>query len=133
MSYYISAKVQVPFDDAIARTEAALKTEGFGVISRIDIQQTLKSKIDIDFRPYTILGACNPKLAHEALQLEDKVGLMLPCNVIVQQSDSGEVEVAAIDPVASMRAISNPELVKAAEVVREKLARAIDWLRQSAT
>lgn len=133
MSYYISAKVQVPFDDAIARTEAALKTEGFGVISRIDIQQTLKSKIDIDFRPYTILGACNPKLAHEALQLEGKVGLMLPCNVIVQQSDSGEVEVAAIDPVASMRAISNPELVKAAEVVREKLARAIDWLRQSAT
>lgn len=131
MSYYISARLQVTFDDAIARTEAALKTEGFGVISRIDIQQTLKSKIGVDFRPYTILGACNPKLAHEALQLEDKVGLMLPCNVIVQQSDSGEVEVAAIDPVASMQAISNPELVKAAEVVREKLARAIDRLRQS--
>jgi len=131
MSYYISARLKVPFDDAIARAEAALKTEGFGVISRIDIQQTLKSKIDVDFRPYTILGACNPTLAHEALQLEDKVGLMLPCNVIVQQSDSGEVEVAAIDPVASMQAISNPELVKAAEVVREKLARAIDRLRQS--
>lgn len=121
----------MPFDDAIARTEAALKTEGFGVISRIDIQQTLKSKIDVDFRPYTILGACNPTLAHEALQLEDKVGLMLPCNVIVQQSGSDEVEVAAIDPVASMQAISNPELVKAAEVVRAKLARAIDRLRQS--
>lgn len=133
MSYYISARLQTPFDDAIARTEAALKTEGFGVISRIDIQQTLKSKIDVDFRPYTILGACNPTLAHEALQLEGKVGLMLPCNVIVQQSDSGEVEVAAIDPVASMQAISNPELVKAAEVVREKLARAIDRLRQSET
>ena len=131
MSYYISAKVQVPFDDAIARVDAALKTEGFGVISRIDIQQTLKTKIDVDFRPYTILGACNPTLAHEALQLEDKVGLMLPCNVIVQQSDSGEVEVAAIDPVASMQAIRNPELVKAAEVVRAKLARAIDRLRQS--
>lgn len=131
MSYYISARLQTPFDDAISRTEAALKTEGFGVISRIDIQQTLKSKIDVDFRPYTILGACNPTLAHEALQLEDKVGLMLPCNVIVQQSDSGEVEVAAIDPVASMQAISNPELVKAAEVVREKLARAIDRLWQS--
>ena len=131
MSYYISARLKAPFDDAIARAEAALKTEGFGVISRIDIQQTLKSKIDVDFRPYTILGACNPTLAHEALQLEDKVGLMLPCNVIVQQSDSGEVEVAAIDPVASMQAISNPELVKAAEVVREKLARAIDRLRQS--
>ena len=131
MSYYISAKVQAPFDDAIARTEAALKIEGFGVISRIDIQQTFKSKIDVDFRPYTILGACNPTLAHEALRLEGKVGLMLPCNVIVQQSDAGEVEVAAIDPVASMQAISNPELVKAAEVVREKLARAIDRLRQS--
>ncbi len=131
MSYYISARLKVPFDDAIARAEAALKTEGFGVISRIDIQQTLKSKIDVDFRPYTILGACNPTLAHEALQLEDKVGLMLPCNVIVQQSGSAEVEVAAIDPVASMQAISNPELVKAAEVVRAKLARAIDRLRQS--
>lgn len=131
MSYYISAKLRVPFDDAVARAEAALKTEGFGVISRIDIQQTLKSKIDVDFRPYTILGACNPTLAHEALQMEDRVGLMLPCNVIVQQSDSGEVEVAAIDPVASMQAISNPELVKAAGVVRDKLARAIDLLRQS--
>lgn len=129
MSYYISVKLEGSFDDAIARTEAALKTEGFGVISRIDIQQTLKSKIGVDFRPYTILGACNPTLAHEALQLEDKVGLMLPCNVIVQQSDAGEVEVAAIDPVASMRAIRNPELVKAAEVVRQKLARVIELLR----
>jgi uncharacterized protein (DUF302 family) len=131
MSYYISAKVQVPFDDAIARVDAALKTEGFGVISRIDIQQTLKTKIDVDFRPYTILGACNPTLAHEALQLEDKVGLMLPCNVIVQQPGPDEVEVAAIDPVASMQAISNPELAKAADIVRDKLTRAIDRLRQS--
>lgn len=131
MTYYISAKLQIPFDDAIARAETALKTEGFGVISRIDIKQTFKAKIDVDFRPYTILGACNPTLAHEALQLEDKVGLMLPCNVIVQQSASDEVEVAAIDPVASMQAISNPELAKAAEVVRDKLARAIDRLRQS--
>ena len=131
MNYYISAKLQVPFDDAIARTEAALKIEGFGVISRIDIQQTLKSKIDVDFRPYTILGACNPTLAHEALQLEDKVGLMLPCNVIVQQSGSDEVEVAAIDPVASMQAIRNPELMKAAAVVRDKLERAIERLRNS--
>src|SRR3546814_5910473 len=86
----------------------------------IDIQQTLKSKIDVDFRPYTILGACNPSLAHEALQLEDKVGLMLPCNVIVQQSGSDDVEVAAIDPVASMQAITNPGLLKAADTVREK-------------
>lgn len=125
MTYYIAAKLQLPFDDAIVRTEAALKTEGFGVISRIDIQKTLKSKIDVDFRPYTILGACNPSLAHEALQLEDKVGLMLPCNVIVQQSGSDEVEIAAIDPVASMQAITNPGLLKAADTVREKLVRAI--------
>lgn len=131
MSYYISTRLKCAFDDAIARAEAALKTEGFGVISRIDIQQTLKSKIDVDFRPYTILGACNPTLAHEALQLEDKVGLMLPCNVIVQQFDPGEVEIAAIDPVASMQAISNPKLVKAADTVREKLACAIERLRNS--
>ena len=133
MTYYMAAKLQVPFDDAIARTEAALKTEGFGVLSRIDIPQTLKSKIDVDFRPYTILGACNPSLAHEALQLEDKVGLMLPCNVIIQQSGTGEVEVAAIDPVASMRAIDNPELAKAAEAVREKLSRAITLLGADAS
>lgn len=132
MTYYLAAKLQVPFDDAIAQTEAALKTEGFGIISRIDIKQTLKSKIDVDFRPYTILGACNPALAHEALQLEDKVGLMLPCNVIVQESGPGVVEVAAIDPVASMRAIDNPELTMAAQVVREKLARAIGLLSEPA-
>ncbi len=130
MTYYMAAKLQMPFDDAIARTEAALKSEGFGVISRIDIQQTLKAKIDVDFRPYTILGACNPALAHEALQLEDKVGLMLPCNVIVQLTGAGEVEVAAIDPVASMQAIDNPELMKAAHTVRERLSRVIRQLAQ---
>lgn len=128
MTYYMAAQLQGPFDEAIARTEAALKTEGFGVISRIDIQQTLKAKIDVDFRPYTILGACNPALAHEALQLEDKVGLMLPCNVIVQQLGPGTVEVAAIDPVASMQSIDNSELMKAAQTVREKLSRAIEQL-----
>ncbi|MBA3055273.1 MAG: DUF302 domain-containing protein [Sphingomonadales bacterium] len=133
MTYYMAAQLKAAFDDAIARTEAALKAEGFGVISRIDIQQTLKSKIDVDFRPYTILGACNPALAHEALQLEDKVGLMLPCNVIVQQSGPGTVEVAAIDPVASMQSIDNPELMKAAQTVREKLSRAIGLLGQGAS
>lgn len=130
MTYYLAAKLQLPFDEAIARTEAALRSEGFGVISRIDIQQTLKSKIDVEFRPYTILGACNPTLAHEALQLEDKVGLMLPCNVVVQQSGPGEVEVAAIDPVASMQAITNSELEKAARAVREKLSVAIRLLAE---
>src|SRR3546814_4961522 len=97
-------------------------------MSRFDIQQTHNSKIDVDFRPYTILGACNPSLSHEALQLEDTFGLMLPCNVIVQQSGSDDVEVAAIDPVASMQAITNPGLLKAADTVREKLARAIALL-----
>lgn len=125
MSYYIAATLDLPFDQAIARAEAALKEEGFGVISRIDIQATLKEKIGAEFRPYTILGACNPKLAYEALQLEDKVGLMLPCNVIVQAHQDGQTEVAAIDPVASMQAIENPELLKAAEEVRDRLARAI--------
>ncbi len=125
MSYYMSATIHVPFDAAIERIEAALRDEGFGVISRIDVQQTLKTKIGVDFRPYTILGACNPGLAHQALLLEDKVGTMLPCNVVVQQTGAGEVEVAAIDPVASMQAIPNPELAKAAQEVKAKLARVI--------
>lgn len=125
MSYYMSATLHAPFDDALTRTEVALKAEGFGVISRIDISETLKTKINVDFRPYTILGACNPALAHEALQLEDKVGTMLPCNVVVQELAAGKIEVAAIDPVASMQAIENLALTKAAEAVREKLARVI--------
>ncbi|MDR6846918.1 DUF302 domain-containing protein [Sphingomonas sp. BE137] len=128
MSYYMSTTLEVPFEDAIARTEAALKAEGFGVISRIDIKQTLKAKIDVDFRPYMILGACNPSLAYEALQLEDKVGTMLPCNVVVQEIAPGSVEIAAIDPVASMQAIENPDLASAAQAVREKLARVIEQL-----
>lgn len=128
MSYYMAATLETSFDDAIERTEAALKTEGFGILTRVDVQQTLKIKIDVDFRPYTILGACNPKLAHEALQLEDKVGTMLPCNVVVQQTGGGNVEVAAINPVASMQSIDNPQLHKAAEAVRVKLARVIDSL-----
>lgn len=133
MTYYMAATLHTPFDAAIERTEAALKTEGFGVISRIDIRETLKAKIDVDFRPYVILGACNPTLAYQALQLEDKVGTMLPCNVVVQQLDTGDVEVAAIDPVASMQSIENPELTKAAEAVREKLSRVIAALAKTAT
>lgn len=132
MSYYMSATLAVPFDTAIARTEAALKDEGFGVVTRVDIQKTLKEKIAVAFRPYTILGACNPKLAHEALQLEDKVGTMLPCNVVVQQLNDDEVEIAAIDPVASMQAIDNPALGQAASIVRDKLSRVVDALRKSA-
>ena len=127
MSYYHAKTLPLTFGDALERVEATLQQEGFGVISRIDIQNALKTKINVDFRPYTILGACNPALAYEALKLEDKVGTMLPCNVIVQDTGGG-TEVAAIDPVASMTAIDNPELKKAAEHVGEKLRRAIDNL-----
>jgi uncharacterized protein (DUF302 family) len=130
MSYYIATTLEVPFDRAIELAEAALKTEGFGIISRIDLQAAFKDKIGVDFRPYTILGACNPKLAHEALQLEDKVGTMLPCNVVVQAKGEGETEIAAIDPVASMQAIDNDELKTAAAEVRERLRNAIARLEQ---
>ncbi|MBS7668583.1 DUF302 domain-containing protein [Croceicoccus sp. 1NDH52] len=125
MSYYIAKTLPVTLEEAINLTEAALKKEGFGVLTKIDIASTLKEKIGADFRPYTILGACNPKLAHEALQIEDKVGLMLPCNVIVQDAGGGQSEVAAIDPVASMQAIENEDLLKAAGEVRAKLERVI--------
>ena len=107
------------------RATAALKDEGLWVITSIDLKETVKRKLDADFRRYTILGACNPSLAFEALKLEDKVGTMLPYNVIVQEIDQGQVEVAAIDPVASMQAIGNPELAKKAEAVRQKLQSAI--------
>ena len=128
MSYYFSKVLDGTFDDAIARVTAALKSEGFGLITDIDIAATFMAKINIDFRPYRILGACNPQLAYEALQLEDKAGTMLPCNVIVQQIGPGRIEVAAIDPVASMAAIDNPELLRKAEIVRQKLERAVATL-----
>ena len=132
MTYYIATPLHASFDEAIAKTEAALKEEGFGIISRIDLQDALKTKIGVEFRPYTILGACNPALAHEALKLENKVGTMLPCNVVVQAREDGGVEVAAIDPVASMQAIGNPKLLEAAEEVRKRLARVIEHLRAEA-
>ncbi len=129
MPYYFSTTLDDDFDTALGRVRDALKGEGFGVISEIDIRQTLKDKIGADFRPYVILGACNPTLAHEALQLEDKVGTMLPCNVVVQQAGDG-VEVAAIDPVASMQAIPNEGLKDKAGQVADKLRRAIEGLER---
>lgn len=120
MSYYHSATLKDTFDHAITRTEAALAAEGFGVISRVDMQQTLKAKIGVELRPYVILGACNPALAYEALQIENKVGLMLPCNVTVQQNADGDIEVAGIDPLASMEAIGNADLAKVASDVRDR-------------
>lgn len=130
MAYYLATTTELPFDDAVARTREALKAQGFGVITEIDIQDTLKKKIGVDFRRYRILGACNPKLAYEALQLEDKVGTMLPCNLVVQEVTDGRTEVAAIDPVASMQAIENVLLHEAAGAVRNKLGRVIDSLSQ---
>ena len=131
MSYYISTSISLPFEQAIEAAEAALAEEGFGVLTRIDIQATLKAKIGADFRPYTILGACNPKLAHEALQRENKVGTMLPCNGVVQDVGFGNTEIAAVDPVASMQAIENDELASAAAEVRAKLQRVIDSVSQA--
>lgn len=128
MSYYFAKTLETDFERAVQRATDALKQHGFGIITQIDVKDTFKNKIGVEFRNYRILGACNPQLAHEALQIEDKVGTMLPCNVVVQDLGGGKIEVAAIDPVASMMAIENPELKRAAEQVREKLRSAIGSL-----
>lgn len=121
MSYYFAKTLNTNMDDAIARTTAALTAEGFGILTEIDVKATLKKKIDVEFRPYRILGACNPAFAHQALQAEDKIGTMLPCNVIVQEIAPGKVEVAAVDPLASMSAVGNTSLNGIAGSVQAKL------------
>ncbi|MFQ5353326.1 MAG: DUF302 domain-containing protein, partial [Thermodesulfobacteriota bacterium] len=126
--YYFSKTFDGSFDEAIARVTAELKDEGFGILTEIDVKETLKKKLDVDFYKYTILGACNPTYAYRALQAEDKIGLMLPCNVIVQERENGVVVVSAVDPVASMQAIRNHELGETAAAVREKLKAVIDSL-----
>lgn len=128
MSYYFSKIVDDPFEAAIERVTEALAKEGFGVLTTIDVSGTLKKKLDVDFQRYTILGACNPGYAHQALQAEDKIGTMLPCNVIVQEMADGKVEVAAIDPMASMMAVKNESLGGVASDVRAKLKAVIDSL-----
>ena len=128
MSYYFAKTIEQPFEKAVDLVREALKQEGFGVITEIDVRQTLKDKIGVDYRPYRILGACNPALAYEALQLEDKVGTMLPCNVVVQDAGAGRTEVAAIDPVASMQAIGNEALTSKARAVATRLQAAIERL-----
>ena len=128
MSYYFSRTLEASFEDAIASTTQALKAEGFGVLTDIDVKATLKSKLGEDFRNYRILGACNPPYAHKALQLEDLIGTMLPCNVIVQEIAPGSVEVAAVDPIASMQAVENPALGDVAFEVQAKLRRVIESL-----
>ena len=126
MSYYFSTTITGNFEDIVQKTKEALKKEGFGVLTDIDVTSTLKKKLDVDFKKYRILGACNPPFAFKALQVEDKIGTMLPCNVIVQEIDDGEIEVAAIDPIASMQAIKNPELGKIANQIQEKLKKVIN-------
>jgi uncharacterized protein (DUF302 family) len=125
MTYYMNKTISAEFDNAIELVKEALKSEGFGVLSTIDIQQKLKEKLDVDFRKYTILGACNPSSAHNALQQEDKIGTMLPCNVIVQEIAENQVEIAAVDPTASMMAIDNKELTSIANDIKAKLERVI--------
>ena len=125
MKYYISKIIKTSFENAEKQTIEALKKEGFGVLTEIDIQEKLKEKLNVDFRKYKILGACNPPFAYKALQLEDKIGIMLPCNVIVQELGKNEIEVAAVDPVASMMAVENSNLAGIAKEIKEKLERVI--------
>ena len=127
MSYYFTKTLDLPFEDAVARVTEELKKEGFGVLTEIDVSGTLKQKIDVDFRPYTILGACNPSYAYQALQSERHIGTMLPCNVIVQAAEGG-TEVAAVDPIASMSAIDNAQLGEVAQKVQGLLRKVIDSL-----
>jgi len=127
MKYYISTTLKnTTFKEAIEKTMAALKEEGFGVLTEIDLKATLKKKLDADFYNYTVLGACNPKMAYEALQSENKIGTMLPCNVIVQEREPGTVEISAVDPAASMMAVENDSLIDIAKEVQMKLTKVIE-------
>ena len=126
MAYYFSKIVDMTFEQAIEKVTEELKQEGFGVLTEIDIAGTLKKKIDVDFRKYRILGACNPTYAYKALLEEDKIGTMLPCNVIVQENTDGNIEVAAVDPIASMQAINNKNLTEIASEINARLKRVID-------
>jgi len=125
MKYYIDKKINGSFDEVVGQVTEALQKEGFGVLTEIDIQQKLKEKVDIDFRKYKILGACNPPYAYQALAAEDKIGTMLPCNVVVQELESGEIEVAAVNPVASMQAVENDDLFCISTEILRKLERVI--------
>jgi uncharacterized protein (DUF302 family) len=128
MKYYIEKTTNYSFDEAVEKVTEELKKEGFGILSEINIHDKLKEKLDVDFRKYRILGACNPPNAYKALQAENKIGTMLPCNVIVQELDNGKTEVAAVDPVTSMMAVESPELETIAKDIREKLQKAIESL-----
>jgi len=126
MSYYFTTTLKQDFDTAIQKVTEELKKEGFGILTEIDVKETFKKKLDVDFRKYRILGACNPQMAHQAISAESRIGTMLPCNVIVQETDDGTIEVSAVDPVASMQAVKNDTLGDVATQVREKLKKVID-------
>jgi uncharacterized protein (DUF302 family) len=128
MSYYFTKTITTTFDDAIQKVTEELKKEGFGILTEIDVKETLKKKLDVDFKKYRILGACNPPFAYKALQAEDKIGTMLPCNVIVIEQSENEIEVAAVDPVSSMQAVNNDPLVDIAIQIRSKLENIINTL-----
>ena len=128
MSYYFNKTVSGSFEEVIVKVTDELKKEGFGILTEIDVKETMKKKLDVDFKKYKILGACNPPFAYEALKAEDKIGTMLPCNVIVIEQAPGQIEVAAIDPIASMQAVSNPSLGKVANEVQSKLKKVVGGL-----
>lgn len=128
MNYYFTKILNDDFDTAITKVTEELKKEGFGILTEIDVKETFKKKLDVDFKKYRILGACNPHYAYEALKAEEKIGTMLPCNVIVQEHEDGKVEVSAVDPVASMMAIENKSLGAIATEIRDKLSRVINSL-----
>lgn len=128
MEYYFSKTITDSFENAIQKVTEALKKEGFGILTEIDLKATLKKKLDVDFYNYTILGACNPPFAYKALLAEDKIGTMLPCNVIVQEKVAGQIEVSAVDPAASMLAVENKELVEIATEIRDRLKKVLEQL-----
>ncbi|HSR17518.1 MAG TPA: DUF302 domain-containing protein [Ignavibacteriaceae bacterium] len=128
MSYYFSKIISGSFEAALNKITEGLKQEGFGILTEIDVKEILKKKLDVDFKRYKILGACNPPFAYKALQEEDKIGTMLPCNVVIIEQGENEIEVSAIDPIASMEAVKNPQLADVANTIRNKLKKAVDNL-----
>lgn len=127
MKYYFTKVLNLSFEEGVQHVTEELKKEGFGILTQIDVKETLKKKLNVDFRRYLILGACNPPFAHQALEAEDKIGTMLPCNIIVQETLQG-TEISAIDPVASMAAVENKNLAEIAQVIQAKLKRVIETL-----
>lgn len=128
MSYYINKTISTDFESAVQKVTEQLKTEGFGILTEIDVKETLKKKINVDFRKYKILGACNPPNAYKALSSEPYIGLMLPCNIVVQELEDGKIDVSAVDPQASMQAVQNPDLASTAQEIKIKLERVINSL-----